>query len=68
VKIRISVELPADNEIQFYDVCHGVSHALQAIGSKALNDGDHQQFAGTRHRVVTVNDDAEDIGEIVISK
>ena len=64
----MSLELPADNEIQFYDACKGAAQKLNELGLKAIGDGDHEQFRGTTHDIEAANDDAEVIGQIKVSR
>lgn len=70
MKITMTVTLPADNEIQFYDACIATAEKLRELGRTALRDGDHEQFRGTRHDVVIErgSDEPEPIGVIKVSK
>lgn len=67
MKIVVKVELPYDNEIQFFDVCKGISEKLTELGTQALNDGDHEQFIGV-HVVQAANDDERVVGTIRITQ
>jgi len=67
MKIKINVELPFPNEIQFYDVCKGLAKQLEEMAVKVLESGDVQYFIGT-YDVHTENDDNERVGEIHITQ
>lgn len=68
MKITVTAELPYDNEIQFHDVCKGIAAKFEELGEKAISDGEHHQFAGTRHEIVAQNDDGLTVGEIIIGR
>jgi hypothetical protein len=67
MKIRMTITLPADSEIQFADACNGAAAKLTELARRAIHDGDHEQFRGTSHTVVSDNDEAEDVGTIAVS-
>lgn len=70
MKITMTVTLPADNEIQFFDVCTAAAAKLAEMGQEALRTGDHEPFRGTRHSVYLELDEAEPeaIGTIQVSR
>lgn len=68
MKIRIEVEPLYDNEIQFYDACHGVIRKLEELAREALSDGVSRAFIGQTFSVISANDDAEKIGAITITE
>jgi hypothetical protein len=68
MKIRITLELPADNQIQFCDVLKGAADKLNELADKAIDDGDHRQFAGTHHEVLSDNDDRDNVGLISVGE
>ena len=68
MKIHMTLELPVDNEIQFFDVCAAAAAKLSEMGQQAIDSGDHEPFRGTTHPVVTLTDDAETVGMIRVSR
>jgi len=67
MKITMTLTLPYDNEIQFFDACKGAIGVLETLVERALDDGDLEVLMG-HHEVVTANDDAEVVGKIVVAK
>lgn len=65
MKIVMTVELPYDNEIQFFDVCKGASNKLLELGQRALNEGELEKLVG-RHEVIADNDDQVVVGDIEV--
>jgi hypothetical protein len=67
MKITMTLTLPVDNEIQFTDACRAAAEVLDTLASKAIHDGDHEQFRDTEHIVISP-DDEDTIGWIKVSK
>jgi hypothetical protein len=65
-KIKLTIQPPVDNEMQFADALNGASNLLRELADKVMHDGDHEQFRGTHHTVHADNDDADDIGDLII--
>jgi hypothetical protein len=70
VKITMIVTLPADNEIQFFDVCKAAAEKLTELAQQAIDAGDHEPFRGTTHDVVVdvSGDEPETVGQIKVSR
>lgn len=66
ITITVKGKLPYDNEIQMFDVCHGIAAKLEEIAKKALEDGDCDQFIGQKFTVTAPDDDDQALAEIVI--
>lgn len=63
MKITMTIELPVENEIQFFDACKGAAQKLTELARRALDAGDLAGCKGL-HDIVTENDDAELVGQI----
>lgn len=68
IKLTVSVELPFDNEIQFFDVCKGTADKLNELGEQSLHDGDCEQFVGQTFHIHAANDDAEFVGTLAVTR
>jgi hypothetical protein len=67
MKIKITLTLPADNEIQFFDACKGAIDVLDRLAEEALREGACEQMIGA-HIVRAKNDDAEEIGTVTVTR
>lgn len=68
MKVTMTLDPSADNEIRFYDACKAAARKLDEIAEQVLRDGDVDPLRGSRHDVVEDNDDAETVGAIRISR
>jgi len=68
MKIKITLTLPVDNEIQFADTCMGAAEKLRELAEHTMQAGDHEQWRGTTHQVISVSDYADVVGTITITK
>lgn len=68
MKITVSVTLPYDNEIQFFDACKAAADKLIEMANEAISEGDIDRFSGVKHELFAAGDPEEQIGYVKCSK
>jgi hypothetical protein len=67
MKITVTLTIPREHNICFFDVCHAAASALRDLGQEVLdNDSDLDTLVGTSIDVVTETDDPETVGQIKV--